>query len=74
MAYYSRRHYSLVSPAADTKDQIADRLRDNAALALARADVETAFPVITADNVRDALAFTEQRIKARRAETMPEAK
>lgn len=64
MAFYSRRHYAAVSAPRDTPEALALRLRNNAVLAAARADVAQAYPVITAENVDAALAFQTARIAA----------
>lgn len=60
---YSKRHYRLVSPPADTAADIADRLKANAARAQAAAEMREKFPVFTTDNLEAADDFREQRYK-----------
>jgi hypothetical protein len=62
--HFSARHYRLVSPAADTAEQIADRKRRARAATLAVAEREAAYPVLTAANAADAIAFQERRLHA----------
>lgn len=61
--YYSRAHYRRVNPPPDTERDIADRKRRNAALETARSEAEAKYYPLTADNVKEALAFTERRYR-----------
>lgn len=56
---FSRRHYRLVSPPADTPRDIRDRLIRNEAARLAGVDREREFPKVTADNVDAVLDYQE---------------
>lgn len=62
---YSRRHYRLVSPPADTAEDIVARQRHREALAAAQADVEARFPEgATPENAADYAAYQAARIHA----------
>jgi len=64
MTRFSRRHYRLLSNGGlDTAEQIADRLRYSAAAERAIRDREELFPVLTADNAAEAIAWQERRIR-----------
>jgi alkanesulfonate monooxygenase SsuD/methylene tetrahydromethanopterin reductase-like flavin-dependent oxidoreductase (luciferase family) len=61
---FSRRHYRLLSNGGpDTTEQVAERKQYREACERARAETAARFQVLTADNVREALAFQEMRIK-----------
>jgi hypothetical protein len=61
--FYSRRYYQLVSPPADTADQIAWRIRRRAAGEQACREREAKFPVLTQENAAEAIAWQEARIQ-----------
>lgn len=63
MNQFSRRHYRLVSPPADTQDQIRDRLIARQAAELGMADRIARYPTLTAENADDAIRYQEDRIK-----------
>jgi hypothetical protein len=52
---FSKRHYRLVSPPADTPEAIVARLARRAAWKRAEAEVKAAYPVLTDENVDAAL-------------------
>lgn len=58
---FSRRHYRLVSPPADTPADVRDRLIRNAAAKLAGEDRHREFPKVTGANVDAVLEYQEQR-------------
>ena len=62
MTRYSRAHYRLVSPAADTKAEIAARLIDNKARECGRLDLAAQYPVISYENFHEACKYQESRI------------
>lgn len=61
--YYSKRHYRLVSPPAETAEQIAERIRIRAACEQARKETAARYPLLTVESAREAIAFQEHRIK-----------
>ncbi len=63
MAYYSRRHYQRVSPAADTPQQIAERIVRNAVLERVHVELKERFPVLNAANFQEACDWQATRIK-----------
>lgn len=60
--HYSRRHYARVSPPEDTAEQVAERIRHRAACEQALREREERFPVLTAENAREAIAWQDARI------------
>ncbi|MCL4848725.1 MAG: hypothetical protein KJ066_19425 [Acidobacteria bacterium] len=60
--YFSRRHYQLVSPTADTAAVISARRSWHEAGRRGRADCEARYPVITADNALEAITYQAERI------------
>jgi hypothetical protein len=62
MAYYSRAHYRRVSPPADTPAEIADRAIRVRAGQLGVQDRQQRYPVLTAENADEAMAYQEARI------------
>jgi len=60
---YSRCHYSLVNPKADTAEDVRQRLIRRCAADRGHADMEAQFPDLTALNIREALRFQEDRIR-----------
>lgn len=60
--YFSRRHYQRVSPPADTATAIAARRRWHEAGRRGMADREARYPIITAENAREAIAYQAERI------------
>lgn len=63
MAYYSRRHYRAVSPAADTQAQIMERALAKRACELGLQDRELRYPELTAANADEAIAYQEAQIQ-----------
>jgi hypothetical protein len=63
MAFYSRQHYKLVCSKENTKEQAAELERRRKVGAQAIADRIAKFPVLTAENAAEAIAFQERRIK-----------
>jgi len=63
MGYYSRKHYRMVSPPADTKEEIAERLRHRSACEQAVKDREAKHPVITVENAVEVMDYQEMRIQ-----------
>jgi hypothetical protein len=63
MAYYSKRHYQLVSPKADTQERFAERERNRKASEQVTAEREARFPVLTAENAAEVIAWQEARLK-----------
>ena len=65
MGYYSRRHYQLVSPRTETKEEIAARVsflsRYRKASEQALAELHERWPVLTAENFAAANKFREER-------------
>jgi hypothetical protein len=62
MARFSKRHYNLVSPPADTQAEIHARLRDNFARELATADRQARFgELFTPENAQEAIDYFEER-------------
>lgn len=59
---FSQRHYRAVSPAADTPENIRQRLIRRCACERGLADRVERFPVITSENFEAANAFQEARI------------
>jgi hypothetical protein len=63
MAHYSKRHYRLVSPPADTAERQAERAKHRAAIEQAHAEMRAKYPILTAENAGEAIAFQEMRFK-----------
>jgi hypothetical protein len=62
MARFSKRHYNLVSPPADTQADIRARLNDNRARELATADRQARFgELFTPENAQEAIDYFEER-------------
>lgn len=61
--YYSKAHYRRVCPPPDTKQDIADRLKRNAAAEQSRLETSVKFPTLSAENVDEALAYQEARYR-----------
>lgn len=59
---FSRRHYRFVSPPADTPQQVAERFRVRRANEQAHAETRVRFPVLTEQNIDEALTFQARRI------------
>lgn len=59
---FSRAHYRRVSPPSDTPEQVRERIIDTVARETARQERDARFPIITAENVKDALAWFEARL------------
>lgn len=59
---FSRRHYRLVSPPADTAEDIRQRLIRRAAAERAVADRLERFPVLTPFNADAAIRFQDERV------------
>lgn len=58
---FSQRHYRAVSPSSDTPEQVRERMARHAACERARRDREAKYPVITPENVDEALKFADDR-------------
>ncbi len=58
---FSRRHYRLVSPAADTPAAIAERFRARAIAEQVQQELTARWPTITAENADEVLAFQRNR-------------
>jgi hypothetical protein len=65
---YSKRHYMLVSPPADTKEQIAERIAHNQILKQVRAEVAARYNPITQENAVEAITWQQKRIEELTAE------
>ncbi len=65
MAFYSRRHYREVGGfyAKDTPEATEERKRHREACEQAVREREAKFPVLTPDNVAEAIAWQEARIQ-----------
>lgn len=63
MAYYSKKHYQMVSPAAWTDAQVAYNKKQLAANEQAGRDMRAKFPILTPENFGEAIAYQEARIK-----------
>lgn len=62
--YYSRRHYQrLANGGPDTPEELAERIRRRKAGELAVADRERKYPDMTKCDVREALAYQEERLR-----------
>ena len=61
--FYSRRHFARISPPADTPEMLRVRLLRNAVLKKVEIERMRRWPTVTADNVREVLAWQDARIK-----------
>lgn len=62
-AFYSRRHFALVSPKRDTPADIAARRERTALLAQVDAERTAKYPTITEANVVEVLAWQAARLR-----------
>jgi len=63
MRYYSKKHYSLVSPHRDTDEQIKERILHKEACVLAHKDCLEKYGQITVENAKEAIKYQDERIK-----------
>ncbi len=68
MAYFSKRHYALVSPKSDTKTDIARRLILNRLTEELQSEI--AAMVITPENAQDVANFISRRTNENNAKAM----